>query len=195
MSDQTYERILDATVEVLAEVRRPTSKLITAIAARARVSRPTIYRLIGDQPALFVAVLRRELRRRVEIEIVPALNGLQEPHDDLVRTLLVMIRMVISHPVVTFLMENHPATVVSLFPELGDILVDAGHPIVEPIFKEAAAAGRMPPVDAREFLLVASRFVVGYVVIPEKDQSDVALAASVERLFTVASSLPMSRTF
>lgn len=61
-ADGVRDRILDAATECLLE-QGIDARLHAAIAERAGVSRPTVYKYVGDQEAILTAVLDREVER------------------------------------------------------------------------------------------------------------------------------------
>ena len=61
-TDGVRERILDAATECLIE-SGIDARLHATIAERAGVSRPTVYKYVGDQTAILRAVLDREVER------------------------------------------------------------------------------------------------------------------------------------
>ena len=61
-ADDVRERILDAATECLIE-SGIDARLHATIAERAGVSRPTVYKYVGDQTAILRAVLDREVER------------------------------------------------------------------------------------------------------------------------------------
>jgi AcrR family transcriptional regulator len=181
-NEPVRERILDAAVSVLVEVGRPTTKLLSSVAERAGVSRPTIYRHVGSQTDLFEALIRREVERRVTADILPALGRLENPREDFARTLEVMIRMVADHPVVQFVVRESPATVAKQLDNFAPILAEAVVPIVQPVFDDAIKAGRIPPVDVSDVVLWGARAAVSREAIPV-DGNVGDIRAEVERLF------------
>ncbi|GAA0951600.1 TetR/AcrR family transcriptional regulator [Nonomuraea longicatena] len=60
--EQIRQRILDAAGECLLHAG-PTARIHHLIAERAGVSRPTLYKHLGDQKAIIEALLHRELDR------------------------------------------------------------------------------------------------------------------------------------
>ncbi len=56
------ERILDAATACLLD-QGLDARLHAAIAERAGISRPTVYKYVGDQAAIVAAILERELDR------------------------------------------------------------------------------------------------------------------------------------
>ncbi|MGN9844958.1 TetR/AcrR family transcriptional regulator [Nonomuraea sp. H19] len=60
--EEIQQRILDAAEECLLQAG-PTARIHHLIAERAGVSRPTVYKHIGDQKAVIEALLHRELDR------------------------------------------------------------------------------------------------------------------------------------
>lgn len=184
-NEPVRERILDAAVSVLVEVGRPTTKLLSSVAERAGVSRPTIYRHVGSQTDLFEALIRREVERRVAADILPALGRLENPREDFARSLEVMIRMVADHPVVQFVVRESPATVAKQLDNFAPILTEAVVPIVQPVFDEAIKAGRIPPVDVSAIVLWGARIAVSREAIPVAGNTG-DIRAEVEQLFEVA---------
>lgn len=61
-TDAIREAILDAAEESVIELGFDT-RLHAVIAQRAGVSRPTLYKYVGDQPAIFDALFQREIGR------------------------------------------------------------------------------------------------------------------------------------
>jgi AcrR family transcriptional regulator len=61
-ADDVRERILDAATECIVE-SGIDARLHATIAERAGVSRPTVYKYVGDQTAILSAVLDREIER------------------------------------------------------------------------------------------------------------------------------------
>ena len=70
--EQIRARILDAATECLLEVG-VTGRLHTQIAQRAGLSRPTVYKYVGDQSAILQAVFDREFEVFWRT-VVPQLN-------------------------------------------------------------------------------------------------------------------------
>jgi AcrR family transcriptional regulator len=184
-SEQLRERILDAAVSVLAEVGRPTSKVLSAVAERAGVSRPTIYRHVGTQGEMFQALVRRELERRVKSDILPALNGLQNPYEDLARALEVQIGMISDHPVIKYVVHEHPATVVRMLDELGPMVLEVCVPALQPVFDEAVAAGRFPAIDVPALVVWSSRLAGSRITLP----TETPLREEIDQLFRIASAI------
>ncbi|WP_164512410.1 TetR/AcrR family transcriptional regulator [Nocardioides baekrokdamisoli] len=188
MNEPVRERILDAAVSVLAEVGRPTTKLLTSVAERAGVSRPTIYRHVGSQTDLFEALIRREVERRAAADILPALGRLENPYEDLAKTLEVMIRMVADHPVVKFVIRESPGTVVRQMDNFAPILAEAVVPIVQPVFDEAISAGRIPAVDVTTLVLWGARIAASREAIPVAGNTG-DIRTEVEQLLALAALL------
>ena len=69
LSEQIRKRVLDAAEHCLLEYGYK-ARLHARIARRAGLSRPTVYKHVGDQPAIIQALLQREfvrLWRRIEV--------------------------------------------------------------------------------------------------------------------------------
>lgn len=185
----TRERILDAAVAVLADVGRPTPKLLSAIAERAGVSRPTIYRNIGDQSALFDALLRREVEKLLDDDVVPALGDFADPRADFLSAMTTVVRVVRDHPAVRYLKANHPAILMRHLSSVVPIVVEVGLPRVSPVLEAAVAEGRLAQARPEDLLVWAARITVAHLVAPYGDDSDAAVRTSVGDLLDLGARL------
>lgn len=71
--DEIRTRILDAATRVLLDVG-VSGRLHAQIAKEAGVSRPTVYKYVGDQPAILDAIFEREFQAFLAA-VLPQLNG------------------------------------------------------------------------------------------------------------------------
>lgn len=146
-------RILDATLELLAEVGYP-SMTLDHVAAKAGVSKPAIYRRWGSKAQLATAALAR-----LQASAAPARSG--DARADLV-TLLASFRRLLLRPhglalIGTLLAEEHSnPELIALFRER---IVAARRAQVRSLLEEAAARGelrRAADLDAATNALIGS---------------------------------------
>ncbi|MFE0170763.1 TetR/AcrR family transcriptional regulator [Streptomyces sp. NPDC059002] len=107
-ADALTEQILDAAREQFTTfgLRRST---VDDVAKRARVSRVTVYRRIGNKDALVSACLLREYRRFVA-EVDEAVAPLPSMEDRIVEGFVVVLRHIREHPLIGGLMRLEPET-------------------------------------------------------------------------------------
>ncbi|MEU5952646.1 TetR family transcriptional regulator [Streptomyces sp. NPDC047525] len=106
--DALTEQILDAAREQFMTfgLRRST---VDDVAKRAKVSRVTVYRRIGNKEALVSACLLREYRRFV-VEVDEAVATLPTMEDRIVEGFVVVLRHIREHPLIGGLMRLEPET-------------------------------------------------------------------------------------
>lgn len=107
-SDALSEQILDAAREQFMTfgLRRST---VDDVAKRARVSRVTVYRRIGNKDSLISACLLREYRRFV-VEVDDAVAALPTTEDRLVEGFAAVLGHIREHPLVGGLLRLEPET-------------------------------------------------------------------------------------
>lgn len=105
-SDALSERILDAACEQFrtSGLRRST---VDDIAKRARVSRLTVFRRIGNKDRLVSACLLREYRRFV-MEVDDVVAELPTAEDRLTEGFVAVLRHFRKHPLIGTLARNDP---------------------------------------------------------------------------------------
>jgi len=100
------ERILDAATECLL-AEGLDARLHAAIAERAGVSRPTVYKYVGDQDAIFGAVLDRELDRFFDA-VLPVLRSSEDLEGDLVNGVVFIVDYARQHALLQKALLEHP---------------------------------------------------------------------------------------
>ncbi|MEU6018526.1 TetR/AcrR family transcriptional regulator [Streptomyces sp. NPDC047515] len=107
-SDALSEQILDAAREQFMTfgLRRST---VDDVAKRAKVSRVTVYRRIGNKDSLVSACLLREYRRFV-VEVDDAVAALPTTEDRLVEGFTAVLGHIRTHPLIGGLLRLEPET-------------------------------------------------------------------------------------
>ena len=79
-AEQLRARILEAAASVLRE-QGPRTRLISTIAERAQVSRPTLYRYFPERADLYDSLIRNEAERIVD-DLAARAQVTQSPLED-----------------------------------------------------------------------------------------------------------------
>lgn len=97
--EERREQLLDATLELIAE-RGFGAATIDAVARRAGVARPVVYRLFGDRAGLLEDLFEREEGRALAqiAAAIPAIPGDRDPDELLVAGLRVFLDAVAANP-------------------------------------------------------------------------------------------------
>ncbi|TJZ56900.1 TetR/AcrR family transcriptional regulator [Streptomyces piniterrae] len=106
--DPLTEKILDAAREQFMTfgLRRST---VDDVAKRAKVSRVTVYRRVGNKDELVQQVLLREYRQFVS-EVDAAVAGLPTMEERMVEGFAAILRLIRGHPLIGGLMRLEPET-------------------------------------------------------------------------------------
>jgi AcrR family transcriptional regulator len=178
--DPYRQRILDAAVAVLAELG-PTPRLLSAIADRAGVSRPTLYKYVGDKGAVFDALLERELERLFDL-IIPKVEAITSPVDDYLDIAVLAERWAREHPVLQIVLDNHPRIVMRHIGNVLPTVLRIGTQRLGPIVDAAIAEGRVPALDLRDLLVWTTRALASLILMPDGEHSDQERRQSLARL-------------
>lgn len=188
------ERILDAATECLL-AEGLDARLHAMIAERAGISRPTVYKYVGDQAAIVAAILERELDQFFGAA-VPLLRRSDDLEAHLVDAIVLVVDYGRSHALLQKALREHPELilpalttesgplverVVALFEEqLGRALSQAG--------STGATGDVLTPRAAAEW---AYRIVISLITTPSPaldDEGTKRYVASLVRLMGIAGS-------
>jgi AcrR family transcriptional regulator len=103
------ERVLDAAADVLLS-EGLHRRLHAVIAERAGVSRPTVYKYVGDQQAIHRAVLERELDRFFGAAL-PVLRTSDDLEAHLVDAVVIVVEYARGHALLQKALRDHPELV------------------------------------------------------------------------------------
>lgn len=185
------ERILEAAAQVLRE-RGPGQRLVTAIAERAQVSRPTLYRHFPDRGQLYDSLMRAELERVVG-EVVARARTTQCPFDDYVDVVVDLVLEAREHEALRAVLARHPEIMAAQLPRILPIVLEIAEPELTRIAGVAVAEGRWPEIDIRVAITWTVRLVASLITMPlPEDSTPAMLRTSVVSLLDVAST--MART-
>ncbi|MFC7309517.1 TetR/AcrR family transcriptional regulator [Streptomyces monticola] len=158
------DRILDAARACLAEFGM-TKRLHAAIADRAGVSRPTVYKYVGDQSAVIAALLDREVARFLaEAEAVLTARG--PLRERFVETVVFVVGYGRAHPLLSGGLRNDPHLVLPWFTTGAEPVIEQAVDFFAPYIKRAVAEGDFPAVDPRPLVEWAYRIIVSLLLTP-----------------------------
>lgn len=181
-------RILDAAAQVLRE-GGPGPRLITAVAERAGVSRPTLYKYVGDRDALYEALLRVELERVVD-EVVARAKRAESPREEYVAVIVDLAQQARKHPALQAVLAEHPDIIASHVSRVLPMVLDIAVPRLGPILELGAREGRLPEFDARVAITWTTRLITSLALMPlPEDTPEEGLAAAVSDLLDVTGSI------
>lgn len=186
--DGLRARILEAAASVLRE-RGPTPRLLSAVSERAGVSRPTLYKYVGDQAAIYDALVRQEIQRIID-DVVPDAAAITDARVGYLDIVVALAERARTHPVLTVLLERHPALAMRHIGSVPGIVLEVAGDRLEPVVRRGIAEGRLPDVDIRSLLIWTSRIVLSLVLMPmPDDDGPEGVRASVDRLLTLGGSV------
>ncbi|MGW1226820.1 TetR/AcrR family transcriptional regulator [Streptomyces sp. NPDC001515] len=163
-ADALSEQILDAAREQFMTfgLRRST---VDDVARRAKVSRVTVYRRVGNKDGLVSACLLREYRRFV-VEVDEAVAALPTTEDRLVEGFTAVLRHIREHPLIGGLLRLEPETMLPfLTVESGPAFLAIRSYLAERL-GEARRAEGLPSGDPTPVAELMVRITVSFLLNP-----------------------------
>ncbi|MFV2177927.1 TetR/AcrR family transcriptional regulator [Actinomadura sp. LOL_016] len=144
--EQIRAKILDAAADCLVDGGFASGRLLSAIARKAGLSRPTLYKYGGTIDDIKQALLERELAAFLDA-LAPRLRAVTWTVDGLADLLIFVVGYARGHTLLSAALRDVPELVLPLF------TLQAADPIrvitqmAEPIVQERIDDGTIPPVD------------------------------------------------
>ncbi|GAA1576856.1 TetR/AcrR family transcriptional regulator [Actinomadura kijaniata] len=160
--DEIRALILDAAAECLVEGGFANGRLLSAIARRAGISRPTLYKYGGTVEDIREALVRREIAVFAE-DLIPRLRTAAWTGDDLVDLLVFVVGYGRRHPLLQAALRDVPEIILPVFTVNAESTIRRISKLLQPLMQEHIDAGRVPPVDVS--LLVDALFRVAVSLI------------------------------
>ncbi|MFC8229708.1 TetR/AcrR family transcriptional regulator [Streptomyces sp. NPDC057287] len=163
-TDALSEQILDAAREQFMTfgLRRST---VDDVAKRAKVSRVTVYRRIGNKDSLVSACLLREYRRFV-VDVDEAVAALPTVEDRLVAGFVAVLRHIREHPLVGGLLRLEPEIMLPFLTlESGPALLAMRGYLSDRLRHAQRAEGR-PETDPAPVAELMVRITVSFLLNP-----------------------------
>jgi AcrR family transcriptional regulator len=162
-AEQIRDRILDAATECLL-AEGLDARLHAAIAERAGISRPTVYKYVGDQAAIVAAILDRELDRFFGAA-VPILRRSDDLEAHLVSAIVFVVDYARDHALLQKALAEHPEIILPALTTQSGPLVER----VVGLFEEQlgrALTRSDSPLDPRSAAEWGYRIVISIVTTP-----------------------------
>lgn len=161
------ERILDAAEACLIDVGYGT-RLHAAIAERAGLSRPTVYKYMGDQSEIFEALFQREITRFFAL-LDPVLRGSARLDVGLTECVVFAVGYARRHALLQKGLRDAPGVLLPWFTVQARPFVEHGTRHLEPLFERLLSPAQSEVLDSRivcewAFRLVTSLITTGGVV-------------------------------
>lgn len=176
---KTEERILDAAYTLVARhgIRKTTFE---DVAAKAGLSRQTLYRYFANKDSLLDALVEREAERFFEAlaRAVPAERDLRTALEE---ALVFTFDYLVTHPLLSWVHENEPDQLMAHLTADWEPLLEATRRFIEPFVEREVAAGRLTPARAEMAGDWITRVTLTYLVAPSA-QLDVTDPQAVRRL-------------
>ncbi|MEV4315432.1 TetR/AcrR family transcriptional regulator [Actinocrispum sp. NPDC049592] len=161
---EMLERILEAAEECLLDAGIG-ARLHARIAERAGVSRPTVYKYVGDQDAIVQALLHRDIAR-MHAQAEPILGGPGPLRDRFIDTIVFIVGFAREHALLQKGLREAPGLILPWLTVYSAPILEQGVAFVRPYIKQAIANGEFPNVDARVVVEWCGRLVLSLITTP-----------------------------
>ncbi len=162
-ADDVRDRILDAATQCLLESGLD-ARLHAAIAERAGLSRPTLYKYVGDQTAILDAVRDREIEAFFTAA-VPLLSSTDDLRTGLVDAVVFVVEYGRQHMLLQKALREHPELILPALTTESGPLVDRIHGMFAEQLERALAAVDTD-LDTRVVVEWIYRIIVSLITTP-----------------------------
>ena len=163
--DAIREQILDAAKECVIELGF-TSRLHAAIAQRAGLSRPTVYKYVGDQDAIFGALFQREITQFFVV-LDPVLRGQERDlRVGFVDAIVFAVQYARAHPLLQKGLRDDPQVVLPWFTVQAKPFVELGADLLTPHFQRLFTPEQLAEVSPKAISEWAFR-IIGSLIVTE----------------------------
>jgi AcrR family transcriptional regulator len=166
------KRVLDAAVECLLIGGFATGRLHSAIAQRAGLSRPTVYKYVGDQEAILDAVLQRELAIFLG-ELQTVLDRAFPSGGQISDVIVFVVRHAREHRLLQAALRQIPERVLPWFTIHAHEVIAQLEPMVTPYVEDYLGQSDIPPrvlIDALSRIALSLVFTTGLVELTSPDE-------------------------
>jgi AcrR family transcriptional regulator len=158
------ERILDAAAELYLERGRSATTL-SAIAQRAGVSRPSVYKHLGSVDDVAHALIGRELQRFFD-DVTQVLAAHPTLRDRLVEGLAFTVEYARAHALLQRLLELEPELVVTAFTLRAESVLRQAIALLAPELEQAADDRRLVHISPDVAAEWVARIAISLVLTP-----------------------------
>lgn len=163
-ADRIRERILDAATECLL-AEGLNARLHAMIAERAGISRPTVYKYVGDQSAIVAAILEREFDRFFAAA-VPVLQRSDDLEAHLIDAIVFVVDYARSHFLLQKALAEHPELILPALTTGAEPLIDRVVDLFGDQLHRALDEAASAPLTPREAAEWSYRIVVSLITTP-----------------------------
>jgi AcrR family transcriptional regulator len=163
-AERIRERILDAATECLL-AEGLNARLHAMIAERAGISRPTVYKYVGDQSAIVAAVLEREFDQFFG-SVVPLLRRSDDLEAHLIDAIVFVVDYARSHVLLQKALAEHPELILPALTTGAGPLVERVVDLFEEQLGRALDQTVHTSLTPREAAEWAYRIVVSLITTP-----------------------------
>jgi AcrR family transcriptional regulator len=178
------KRVLDAAVECLLIGGFATGRLHSAIAQRAGLSRPTVYKYVGDQEAILDAVLQRELAIFLG-ELQTVLDRAFPSGGQISDVIVFVVWHAREHRLLQAALRQIPERVLPWFTIHAHEVIAQLEPMVTPYVEDYLGQSDIPPrvlIDALSRIALSLVFTTGLVELTSPDELRDYLATAARAL-------------
>ena len=154
-------RVLDAAVQCLAAGGFGSDRLHSSISKLAGLSRPTVYKYVGDQDAIIDALVERELTVFIE-RLHPVLEQRQPHGEQIVNILVFIVQYAREHPLLSGAADV-PEKVLPWFTTHAAKVIERVEPVVYPYFRRYIGDGELPDIEPRILIDAVGRMALSLV--------------------------------
>lgn len=158
------DRILDAAELCLLEAGY-TARIHAAIAERAGVSRPTVYKHLGDQNAIVEALLHREVTRFFAAT-APVLIRRGPLRERFIETIVFVVGYAREHAILQKGLRENPELVLPYFTTRAHLFIERAVDFFGPPIREAMAGLPGPTPDPRMLVEWGFRVIASLITTP-----------------------------
>ncbi|WP_019630531.1 TetR/AcrR family transcriptional regulator [Actinomadura atramentaria] len=144
--DEIRARILDAAAECLVEGGFASGRLLSVIARRAGISRPTLYKYGGSVDDIKEALVERELGVFVDA-LAGRLRNLTWTAESLTDLLVFIVGYARGHPLLKAALRDVPELALPVFTLYAEDPIRRISTLVAPAVQEAVDRGQIPSLD------------------------------------------------
>jgi AcrR family transcriptional regulator len=141
-------RVLAAAQMCLLEGGFGAARLHSTIARRAGLSRPTVYKYVGDQDAIIAAVIQHEFEAFLG-RLAPILDQRLTFEDHLLEVMTFVVVEARAHPLLRVAMRDTPEQVLPWFTTHAGRLIEQVEPLLAPGLRHYVERGQLPDLDPR----------------------------------------------
>jgi len=155
----TRHRILDAAAVCLQQGGFASARLLSAIARRAGLSRPTVYKYFADADAIRAALIRREVER-FTVELLPKVAEAEWDADSFADLIAFTVTYGRNHALLQAALRDVPEIVLPFFTTHADVSIGYVAGTLRPTLLAWQDEGRLPTLDIETLVDALARIAL-----------------------------------